>query len=573
MPLLSAWLSSKCRFAQAQSPKISLTPQEQAIFKVLLDVNTHYRLGTTMRVAGGWVRDKLMGRASDDIDISLDNMSGKQMSEYILKYGYDHPEAKVGKDYVVPVNIEQSKHLETAAVEIQGLKIDLVNLRSEEYGETRIPTMKMGDPATDASRRDLSVNALMYNISQGTVEDYVGGLDDLRNKVLRTPLPPKKTFTDDPLRVARLCRFSSKFPDFAIDPAAIEAMKDPEVQEAYRNKVSPTRAGPEILKMMGGNDPSAGARLLFETGFYKAVFNTPLASQIPSLDVNQRNPHHAYTIMEHTLRVLKNMNELMKREGVPDDKRMLMNLAATMHDLGKAFPGVAQPKPGKPDEYGYHGHEERSAQIADEALKHIGVGEEEREFVGKVVELHGKAHFGDWSPKAMRRFLREEATVKGKEDKYKDLWRFIMYHGIADATATGVGDPKAEEQRIRETMGQFEKIRSESTAVVKKPLLNGNELMGMFPGLNPKTGFITDISGRLLEEQDANPQMAKADAIAFVQGISQEIREKYDQEKKACRWSPMYNRPREAKWARTSLPTRPTSAGLAGPAMASSSQA
>ena len=220
-------LFSSKRLAQTQPPQISLTPLEQAIFKVLLDTNAHFRLGTTFRVCGGWVRDRLMGVKSDDIDISLDNMSGRQMSEYIMKYGASHPEAKVGKDYVVPINIEQSKHLETAAVEIQGLKIDLVNLRSEEYGETRIPTMKMGDPATDASRRDLSVNALMYNLNTGQIEDYVGGLDDLRNKVLRTPLPPKKTFMDDPLRCCRLARFSSKFPDFTVAPEAVQAMADP----------------------------------------------------------------------------------------------------------------------------------------------------------------------------------------------------------------------------------------------------------------------------------------------------------------------------------------------------------
>jgi tRNA nucleotidyltransferase/poly(A) polymerase len=572
MPHLSSWLSRQCRYAQGQPPKISLTPLEQAIFRVLLEVNAHFKLGTTMRVAGGWVRDKLMGKESDDIDVALDNMTGAQFGKYVLEYGVLHPESKVGKDYTVPMNVEHSKHLETTAVEIQGEKIDLVNLRSEEYGDSRIPTMKMGTPQVDAERRDLTINAIFFNINTGSIEDYIGGVADLQQGLLRTPLDAKKTFKDDPLRMLRVARFKSKYPNFQVAPEILQAMSDPEVQADY-GKVKPNRASPEILKMMGGNDPSAGARMLFETGLYRAVFDTPLAAQVGPLDVSQRNPHHKHTILEHTLLVLKNMNELMKEEGVPDDKRKLMNLAALFHDFGKAFPGVAQPKPENPGEYRYHGHEEQSASIADEALKRIGVGDEDREFIGKVVGLHGKAHYGDWSPKAMRRFLREDATVKGKEDKYKDLWRFIMYHGIADATSTGVGDPKAEEQRIRDTMGKFEQIRSESPAVVKKPLLNGNELISMFPGLDPKTGFITDISSRLLNEQDANPLMTKAEAIAFVQGISQEIRSKYDPEKRASSWSPRYNRPREARWAKTSLPTQPTSAGLAGPAMASSSLA
>ncbi len=121
-------------------------------------------------MAGGWVRDKLLGMESDDIDIALDDMSGEQFAKLTNnKYG------------VIKPNPDKSKHLETATMCIEGGSIDLANLRSEKYTDkSRVPTIQIGTPQMDAYRRDLTINSLFYNINDNKVEDFTGkGISDL----------------------------------------------------------------------------------------------------------------------------------------------------------------------------------------------------------------------------------------------------------------------------------------------------------------------------------------------------------------------------------------------------------
>lgn len=521
------WLSKTCKFAQENKMQITPTGQEQGIFDTLMAVYAVYGLGLTFRVAGGWTRDKLLGQESDDLDVALDKMTGKQLEAYILEYGKQHPEANVGKSYTVDANVEKSKHLETTAVEINGRKIDFVNLRSEEYGDSRVPTMKMGTPETDSQRRDLTINSMFFNVNTRQVEDYCGGMQDLQTMTLRTPLDPVKTFMDDPLRMLRALRFYSRYGNSTLDPALAEAMKNPEVQEAYRMKVSPTRAGPEIMKLMGGSQPAEALKVMFDTNLDQAVFDIPETREL-TLRMDQKNKHHAHTVLDHTLLVLKNMNEIATQEGMPKDKRTLMNLASLFHDYGKAFPGMAKPKPADPSQMGYKGHEDKSVEIAEAAMKHIGVGQDDRNFVNKVIGLHMRPHVDDWHPKAIGRFLRETA-IPGQDELSKDMWRFVMLHGIADEKSKGTGDPTADIERKRQHMQQFQEFQQRTPPSQAKPLLNGNDLMTMFPTLKPSSGFIKDISGRLLDEQAmgtvANPDQARQ----FVEGIRAEIQSLYTQ--------------------------------------------
>ncbi len=523
------WIRRECKFAQTnEMQQIKLTPQEQGIFDVLTAVNQAYNLGATFRVAGGWVRDKLLGQESDDLDVALDKMTGKQLEAYILQYGQQHPEANIGKSYTVDANVEKSKHLETTAVEINGRKIDFVNLRSEEYGNSRVPTMKMGTPETDAQRRDLTINSMFYNVNTGQVEDYVGGMKDLQTMTLRTPLDPVQTFMDDPLRMLRALRFYSRYPNAQLDQGLVEAIKHPDVQEAYRSKVSPTRAGPELVKMMGGEKPSEALRVMFDSGLDKAVFDIPEVRGLGDLRMDQRNKHHAHTVLDHTLLVLKNMNDLAKQEGLPKEKRTLMNVAALFHDYGKAYPGMAQPKPSDPTQMGYKGHEDKSVEIAEAAMKHIGIGQDDRNFVNKVIGLHMRPHVDEWHPKAIGRFLRE-TTIPGQEDVSKDMWRYVMLHGIADEQSKGVGDPQPYVDMKRQHMKQFEEFQQRAPVSTAKPVLNGNDLMMMFPTLKPASGFIKDISTRLLDEQSTGAVQTPDQARQYVETLRVEIEGKYFQ--------------------------------------------
>ncbi len=202
----------------------SLTPQEAQLFDVLLGCVHHNKINTNLRVAGGWVRDKLLGRVSADIDIAVDDRTGEQfalmVNEYLRLMGAD-----THKIAVIKENPEQSKHLATATVKLCGLDIDMVNLRSEEYTDSRIPKIRVGTPEEDALRRDFTLNALFYNLNTKEIEDYSGlGIPDLKEGLIRTPLPPIVTFNDDPLRILRAIRFACRY-GFNLDLAIFEAVK------------------------------------------------------------------------------------------------------------------------------------------------------------------------------------------------------------------------------------------------------------------------------------------------------------------------------------------------------------
>jgi len=112
--------------------------------------------------------------------------------------------------------------------------------------------MEFGTAEEDAIRRDATINALFYNLNSDKLEDFTGGLKDMEKKLIRTPMEPKQTFMDDPLRVLRLIRFASRL-SFTIDPAAQNQMRNPLVQKALEQKISRERVGVEVEKMFKGN--------------------------------------------------------------------------------------------------------------------------------------------------------------------------------------------------------------------------------------------------------------------------------------------------------------------------------
>lgn len=265
--------------SQAVKDRIDLTEKEERIFRRLLDVVEHFKLSTQLRVAGGWVRDKLLGKDCYDIDIALDNMLGREFCEKINEYLRFTGEEQQGIG-VIQCNPDQSKHLETARIRIYNIWIDFVNLRSESYAEnSRIPKMKFGSAAEDAYRRDLTINSLFYNINTSSVEDLTGrGVQDLKNGYIVTPLTPKETFIDDPLRVLRAIRFGARF-NFKLDEGLKEAASDEEVRDALMSKISRERVGHEIDLMISGNKPVRAMLDICDLQLFNAVFTLPESIQ------------------------------------------------------------------------------------------------------------------------------------------------------------------------------------------------------------------------------------------------------------------------------------------------------
>lgn len=255
--------------------KIDLTEKEEKIFNRLLEVLKHFQLDTQLRVAGGWVRDKLLGKDCYDIDIALDNMLGREFCDKVNKYLKHLGEEEQGVG-VIQCNPDQSKHLETARMRIYDTWIDFVNLRSETYAEnSRIPTMKFGTAKEDAYRRDLTINSLFYNINTKSVEDFTGrGVKDLKNGYIVTPLPPKSTFLDDPLRVLRAIRFGARFA-FVLDEEVKEAASDKEVKAALADKISRERIGHEVDLMISGNNPVKAMTYICDLQLFFIVFLLP----------------------------------------------------------------------------------------------------------------------------------------------------------------------------------------------------------------------------------------------------------------------------------------------------------
>ena len=331
-----------------QGAQIHLTDQEEAICQ-LLDQTCSYihrerpviqEIDSTQtsgdgsqpcqaRIAGGWVRDKLLARDSDDLDITLSTLTGNAFA-LCLKHYLSSPSfaasslaqspffsedgSEMGRIGKIAANPEQSKNLETATARVLGLSLDFVNLRKETYDPgSRIPTMTFGTPKEDAERRDITINSLLYNVHTRQVEDHTGlGLQDLASGLIRTPLPPLTTFLDDPLRVLRCVRFSSRFAyelhpniircltgatvagskvdDAEIGINQLASFDDPrisaqgsqgvesgrdQIRDALVSKVSRERFGIEVDKMIKGPNPLLALYLLHRLELFPLVFHPP----------------------------------------------------------------------------------------------------------------------------------------------------------------------------------------------------------------------------------------------------------------------------------------------------------
>ena len=235
---------------------IRINATEKKIFNTLENVvstDPCLRGKTELRVAGGWVRDKLLGVDSDDIDISINNMTGKKFAT-VLKSQLNADSGNIPESYVVKLNPAKSKHLETAAVKVDNVWIDFVHLRGEVYTSEggRIPTTTFATPEEDVRRRDFTVNSLFYNIQNKSIEDFSGfGVADLKEKIIRTtpPRTAREVLLEDPLRAYRAVRFATTL-NFSIADDLKYALIDPLVHQAVLKKVSRERITMELDKML-----------------------------------------------------------------------------------------------------------------------------------------------------------------------------------------------------------------------------------------------------------------------------------------------------------------------------------
>lgn len=300
---------------------IELTEREATLRQLFLDVSSYgaaimgLHPKPELRFAGGWVRDKLLGLSSKDIDVAISNMTGSEFGS-LMKRFVELPESRnkyeqdiLGRLAKIEANPEKSKHLETATTKVLGFDVDLVNLRKEKYtDDSRNPTMEFGTPEEDAIRRDSTINALFYNLQTSRVEDFTGrGIQDMERKVIKTPLAPLQTFKDDPLRVLRSIRFASRLV-YEIASEDEVAIRDRTIKAALRLKITRERVRIEVLKMLGcpeldpsfsvlkGPGPHRALSLIDRLGLYNEVFTDPTNVDCKLIDT--ADWHRAYNLLQ-----------------------------------------------------------------------------------------------------------------------------------------------------------------------------------------------------------------------------------------------------------------------------------
>ncbi|RVX67205.1 hypothetical protein B0A52_08639 [Exophiala mesophila] len=322
------------------SKSLSLTGPEALFRQCLLDCRQDMQHvpgmnDLVLRFTGGWVRDKLLGVPSHDIDVALSSMTGWQfgqaMQDFMKVHGpnYERKAAEEGfkaqlKDiHKIAANPEKSKHLETITTRMFGIDVDFVNLRKEVYLEdSRNPQMEFGTAEEDALRRDATVNALFYNLDTQAVEDYTGqGLDDMASKIIRTPLEPYQTFKDDPLRILRLIRFACRL-NYQIEESAKKSMADKTIHEALKLKISRERVGVEIDKIMRGPDPFTGMVYINQFDLFDTVFDNPQGTAEPP------DPNIALASYQTLQRILDEKSTLYQLLRPHNDPKLSWLLAA-----------------------------------------------------------------------------------------------------------------------------------------------------------------------------------------------------------------------------------------------------
>jgi putative nucleotidyltransferase with HDIG domain len=329
---------------------------QHPIFKKLSELaNTN---GTEIYVIGGYVRDIFLNRPSKDIDI------------LVIGNGIKFAE-EAGK--ILQTKVSVFKNFGTAMLRYDDLEIEFVGARKESYRqESRKPIVENGTLEDDQKRRDFSINAMALSLNTsnfGDLLDPFDGVNDLEKKLIRTPLDPVDTFSDDPLRMMRAIRFATQL-DFTISTDAIEAIK----KNSERIKiVSAERITDELNKIILARKPSIGFIYLFDSGLLRQIF--PQMADLYGVEVIAGKGHKDN--FYHTLQVLDNLAE--------STEDLWLRWAAILHDIAK--PATKRFEPGHG--WTFHGHEDRGARMVPKIFAQLKLPlNEKMKLVQKLVQLH-----------------------------------------------------------------------------------------------------------------------------------------------------------------------------------------
>ncbi len=328
------------------------------VFKIISE--TAKELDNPVWVIGGFVRDLFLARDSKDIDIVVLG-SGIALARKVAQ--------RIGKEG----DAKYFKNFGTAMLKIDDLEVEFVGARKESYRlDSRKPIVENGSLEDDQNRRDFTINALALSLDKdifAKLIDPFNGLQDLHDKIIRTPLDPDITFSDDPLRMMRAIRFASQL-KFDIFPDTFEAIK----RNANRIQIiSKERINEELSKIILSEKPSDGFKLLDESGLLSIIFPEFLELKGSEIIDGKGHKNNFY----HTLQVLDNISE--------NTNDLWLRWAAILHDIAKPATKKFDPKTG----WSFHAHEFLGAKMVPRIFRKMKLPlNEKMEFVKKMVLLH-----------------------------------------------------------------------------------------------------------------------------------------------------------------------------------------
>lgn len=337
--------------------QLSFSEKEQHVLSAI--TNAADKLDLDTYLIGGYVRDKIMGRPSEDMDVVC-------VGDGILL-------AEKAASQLGVANPVVFKRFGTAMIKYDNLEIEFVGARKESYSpESRNPTVDAGSLEDDQNRRDFSINALAYRLNSdgyGRFLDPFGGLDDISNKIIRTPMAPDRTFSDDPLRMLRAIRFATQL-DFSIDQDTLNGI--------MRNKdririITYERIITELNKIILSSVPSTGFKYLMDCGLIQLIF--PEMHELKGAEYIDGIGHKDNYY--HTLQVLDNVAK------VSDD--LWLRWAAILHDIGKPKTKRFDAKAG----WTFHGHDAVGAGMVPKIFRKMKLPlDHKMHYVKKLVRLH-----------------------------------------------------------------------------------------------------------------------------------------------------------------------------------------